>query len=76
MIDLGLLQQAIEERKLVDFDYVDRQGNATHRGSVEAYEIKLGFFYGVCFEHQQIHSFKLANMANLFVTDQTFAPRW
>jgi predicted DNA-binding transcriptional regulator YafY len=76
MVDLGVLQGAIEQHLLVSFDYVNRMGEATHRDGMEVYEIKNGFLYAFCPVHQEIHSFKLGSMANLFVTDQVFVPRW
>ena len=76
MIDLALLQQAIDERRLVSFDYVDKKGNATHRADNEAYEIKGGYLYAFCPVKQQIHSYLIGSMANLFVQEDTYTPRW
>lgn len=76
MIDLNMLQQAIDERRLVSFDYVDKKGNATHRADNEAYEIKIGLFYGYCPVKQQIHSYLIGSMANLMVQEETYIPRW
>jgi hypothetical protein len=77
MIDLVALQGAIEAHMYVAFDYMDRFGVATHRDMCEPYEIRGGISWCFCPIHQQIHSFKIANMANLVVIpDQTFIPRW
>ena len=75
--EIGLIQRAMEDNRLLEFDYVDRQGLHSSR-RVEPYRLLLKgmrwYMEGYCMERNDFRLFKLTRMAGL-VTGDHFVPR-
>jgi predicted DNA-binding transcriptional regulator YafY len=79
MVDVALLHQAASELKTVSFNYVDAKGVPSTRTGIEPYSIKEGKFFGFDPYSQHgpgIRAFKLEQMENVQLLEQTFVPRW
>ena len=79
MVDLKTVQVAIDNYRLISFNYTDREGNPTFRQG-EPYEIRHGgngtdvFVWDT--EKDEIRRFKSMRMNNLTVFEETFLPRF
>ena len=69
---------AIQERKLLMFEYTGHHGKQTTR-TVEPYQLVLKsshwYFYGYCYERNDFRLFKLSRIATLQIKESFFTPR-
>ncbi|MFD1412327.1 helix-turn-helix transcriptional regulator [Oceanobacillus jeddahense] len=75
---LEIIKIALQENKLLSFEYADRHGNKTER-EAEAYQIVLKgnhwYFQGYCYKRNDFRLFKLARLSNLKLENIFFTPR-
>ncbi|GGP08651.1 transcriptional regulator [Oceanobacillus neutriphilus] len=75
---LETIKKALQENKLLSFEYTDRHGNKTER-EAEAYQIVLKgnhwYFQGYCYKRNDFRLFKLARISNLKSEEIFFTPR-
>ena len=75
---LEIIKIALQENKLLSFEYADRHGNKTER-EAEAYQIVLKgnhwYFQGYCYKRNDFRLFKLARISNLKLENIFFTPR-
>lgn len=75
---LQMIKAALQENKLLSFDYSDQHGNSTSR-IVEPYQLVLKgshwYFQGYCHIRNDYRLFKLSRMSSLQVKEETFVPR-
>lgn len=75
---LGKIELALEERHLLLFSYINRQGNAVPR-TVEPYQLvsknSNWYFYGFCHLRKDYRLFKLSRIINLKVCVESYIPR-
>ena len=75
---LDKLKKAIEENRILSFDYADRHGNNTTR-TAEPYQLLLKdshwYFQGYCLKRNDFRLFKLSRITNLQIKDIVFSPR-
>ncbi len=75
---LETIKSALQESKLLAFEYADRYGNKTVR-TAEPYQLVLKgshwYWQGFCHARKDFRLFKLARMSNLRIQAETFAPR-
>ncbi|WP_010274394.1 helix-turn-helix transcriptional regulator [Paenibacillus senegalensis] len=71
-------QESIIKRRLVSFDYIDKNGTATIR-IVEPYQLHFSetswYLKGYCLHRMGYRTFKLSRMDNLNMDEKTFNPR-
>ena len=72
------IEKAIEENKVVEFDYYSEKKGHSHR-SGEPYEIKhtgtSDKLYLWDYSRDELRAFILDNISNFKITDETFVPR-
>ena len=77
--ELKMVRQAMQDKKLLSFNYVDTKGVVTFR-TIEPYKLtaKNGLItlYGFCLEKAGIRTFTFTNMCNLKLQASAFEPRW
>lgn len=75
---LESIKTALEERRLLSFEYVAHHGNKTTR-TVEPYQLVLKnnhwYFQGYCHKRNEFRLFKLSRISNLKMKKETFTPR-
>ena len=75
---LEIIKTALQESKLVSFDYADRYGNKTAR-TAEPYQLVLKsshwYFQGYCHKRNAFRLFRLSRISNLQMNEETFTPR-
>lgn len=75
---LEIIKTALQESKLLIFDYADRYGNKTER-TAEPYQLVLKsshwYCQGYCLERNDFRLFKLSRMTNLEIKAELFTPR-
>lgn len=75
---LEIIKTALQESKLISFDYADRYGNKTAR-TAEPYQLVLKssqwYLQGYCHKRNDFRLFRLSRMSNLQMNEETFAPR-
>lgn len=75
---LERVKTALQESRLLSFEYADRFGNKTVR-TVEPYQIVLKgshwYFQGYCHKREDFRLFRLSRISNLQMTRETFSPR-
>ncbi|WP_391574297.1 helix-turn-helix transcriptional regulator [Cohnella sp.] len=75
---LKLCQQAILMRRLVSFDYIDKNGATTNR-TVEPYQLHFSetswYLKGFCLQRMGYRTFKLSRIDRLNRDETTFKPR-
>lgn len=75
---LETIKTALQEHKLLSFEYIDRYGNKTAR-TAEPYQLvlKSSFWYwqGFCRTRNDFRLFKLSRMSNLQILDEVFSLR-
>ncbi len=75
---LKTCQTSISKRKLVSFDYMDKNGAATNR-IVEPYELHYSesswYMKGFCLHRMSVRTFKLSRIDHLVMEETTFSPR-
>ena len=75
---LERIQTALQESKLLSFEYLDRHGNKTVR-TAEPYQLVLKsshwYWQGYCHTRKGFRLFKLSRMSNLQIQGESFTPR-
>ncbi len=75
---LEMIKTALQESKLLSFEYADRHGNKTAR-TAEPYQLVLKgshwYFYGYCYMRNDFRIFKLSRTSNLQIQEEFFTPR-
>lgn len=75
---LESIKMALQESRLLSFEYADRYGNRTSR-IVEPYQLVLKsnrwYFQGYCYKRNDFRLFKLSRISNLHVQEQFFMLR-
>jgi predicted DNA-binding transcriptional regulator YafY len=75
---LEIIKTALQESKLLSFEYADRYGNKTAR-TVEPYQLVLKssnwYMQGYCHKRSDYRLFKLSRISNLQMQEETFTPR-
>lgn len=75
---LEIIKTAIQENKLLSFEYIDRYGNKTER-TAEPYQLVLKsshwYWQGYCRKRNDFRLFKLSRTSNLHMQEEIFIPR-
>lgn len=75
---LEIIKTALQESKLLTFEYTDRYGNRTLR-KAEPYQLVLKsrhwYWQGYCRKRNDFRLFKLSRMSNLQIQEESFTPR-
>lgn len=75
---LEIVKTALQESKLLSFEYADRHGNKTAR-TAEPYQLVLKsshwYWQGYCHKRNDYRLFKLSRISNLQMQEGTFTPR-
>lgn len=75
---LQICQEAVSKRRLVSFDYLDKDGAPTHR-IVEPYQLHYSetswYLKGFCLDRLGYRTFKLSRIDRLAMDERTFIPR-
>lgn len=75
---LKICQEAIAKRRLVSFDYMDKNGAKTKR-VIEPYQLHFSemswYLKGFCLQRMQYRTFKLSRIDHLDLDKKTFNPR-
>lgn len=75
---LKTCQESILRRRLVSFDYIDKNGTTTNR-IVEPYQLHFSetswYLKGFCLHRMRYRTFKLSRIDNLNMDEKTFIPR-
>ncbi len=75
---LEMIKTALQERRLLSFEYVAHHGNKTAR-TVEPYQLVLKnshwYFHGYCRKRNDFRLFRLSRISNLQIEKETFLPR-
>ena len=75
---LDILKTAIQEKRLVSFDYVAHHGSRSSR-TVEPCQLILKdshwYFHGYCHTREAFRLFRLSRISGLTLKEETFAPR-
>ena len=75
---IEIIKTALQESKLLSFEYADRYGNKTAR-TAEPYQLVMKgshwYWQGYCHKRNDYRLFKLSRMTNLQMQEKTFTPR-
>lgn len=75
---LRTCQESISKRRLVSFDYMDKDGASTSR-TVEPYQLHFSetswYLKGFCLDRMSYRTFKLSRINRLAMDERTFTPR-
>ncbi|NOU99454.1 helix-turn-helix transcriptional regulator [Paenibacillus planticolens] len=75
---LKICQESILKRRLVSFDYIDKNGTTTNR-IVEPYQLHFSetswYLKGFCLHRMKYRTFKLSRIDKLNMDEKTFNPR-
>jgi predicted DNA-binding transcriptional regulator YafY len=75
---LEIIKTALQENRLLSFEYADRYGNKTAR-TAEPYQLVLKgshwYWQGYCHKRNDYRLFRLSRMSNLQMPAGTFTPR-
>lgn len=75
---LEMIKTALQENRLLSFEYADRYGNKTAR-TAEPYQLvlKSGHWYwqGYCYLRNDFRLFRLSRISNLQIRNEVFVPR-
>ena len=75
---LEIIKTALQESKLLSFEYADRYGNKTVR-TAEPYQLVLKsshwYWQGYCHKRNDFRLFKLSRTSNLQIQEEFFTPR-
>lgn len=75
---LEMIKTALQESKLLSFEYADRYGNKTAR-TAEPYQLVLKsshwYWQGYCLKRNDFRLFRLSRMSNLKIQAESFTPR-
>ncbi len=76
--NLETIKTALEDKKILSFDYLNQHGNETKR-MVEPYQLVLKnsfwYFQGYCLKKNDFRLFKLSRISNLQVKEEFYIPR-
>ena len=76
--NLDTIKTAMEENRLLSFDYAGRDGTRSAR-TAEPYQLVLKgghwYWYGYCYTRNDFRLFKLSRTSNLRMQEARFAPR-
>ena len=75
---LEMIRAALQENRLLTFEYIAHQGNKTAR-TVEPYQLVLKssrwYVQGYCHQRNDYRLFRLSRISNLQMREETFIPR-
>lgn len=75
---LEIIKTALQERKLLTFEYADRHGNKTAR-TAEPYQLVLKnsvwYWQGYCLKRNDYRLFRISRISNLEIQSEIFTPR-
>jgi len=75
---LEIIKTALQENRLLSFEYVAHHGNKTTR-TAEPYQLVLKsshwYFQGYCHKRNDFRLFRLSRISNLQMKEETFTPR-
>jgi len=75
---LEMIQTALQQSRLLSFEYADRYGNKTVR-TAEPYQLVLKsnhwYLQGYCHKRNDFRLFKLSRISNLLMQEEIFTPR-
>lgn len=75
---LEIVKAALQESKLLSFEYIAHHGNKTAR-TVEPYQLILKsshwYLHGYCRRRNDYRMFRLSRMSNLQIQEKSFTPR-
>ena len=75
---LEMIRTALQESKLLSFEYIDHHGDKTSR-TAEPYQLVLKnshwYWQGYCHTRHDFRLFKLSRTANLQMLEESFTPR-
>ncbi len=75
---LEMIKTAMQESKLLSFEYADRYGNKTAR-TAEPYQLVLKnshwYWQGYCHKRNDFRLFKISRISNLQIKEELFTPR-
>ncbi len=75
---IEIIKTALQESKLLSFEYADRYGNKTER-TAEPYQLVLKsshwYLQGYCHKRNDFRLFKLSRTLNLQIQEEFFTPR-
>jgi predicted DNA-binding transcriptional regulator YafY len=75
---IEIIKTALQESKLLSFEYTDRYGNITVR-TAEPYQLVLKssqwYWQGYCYKRKDFRLFKLSRTSNLQILEKIFVPR-
>ncbi|SDN54294.1 helix-turn-helix transcriptional regulator [Acetanaerobacterium elongatum] len=75
---LEMIKAALQESKLLSFEYIAHHGNKTAR-TVEPYQLVLKssywYLHGYCHKRNDFRLFRLSRISNLQMLEETFTPR-
>ena len=75
---LEIIKTALQESKLLSFEYADRYGNETAR-TAEPYQLVLKnsrwYWQGYCLTRNDFRLFRLSRTSQLQIREETFTPR-
>ncbi len=75
---LEMIKTALQESRLLAFEYIAHHGNKTER-TVEPYQLVLKnshwYLQGYCLERNDFRLFRLSRMSGLKIQEETFIPR-
>lgn len=75
---LDMIKTALQESRLLSFEYIDRYGNKTAR-KAEPYQLVLKnshwYWQGYCHERKDFRLFRLSRMSDLKIQEEVFSPR-
>lgn len=76
--NLETIKKALQDSKLLTFDYADSHGNRTER-IAEPYQLVLKnsqwYFQGYCLKRNDFRLFKISRISSLKTQDEAFEPR-
>lgn len=76
--NLEIIKTALQENKLLSFEYADRYGNRTER-TAEPHQLVLKsshwYWQGYCHTRNDFRFFKLSRTTNLQIQEEVFTPR-
>lgn len=76
--NLEMIKTALQESKLLSFEYVDRHGNKTAR-TAEPYQLVLKsnhwYWQGYCHKRNDFRLFRLSRTSKLQILEEFFTPR-
>lgn len=75
---LEIIKTALDESRLLSFEYSDRYGNKTTR-TAEPYQLVLKsshwYWQGYCYKRNDYRLFRISRMSNLRIQKEVFTPR-